>query len=68
MCGERGQEERERGRGGERERGREHKLALHPGSLGIWFNRLLTYKRKSQLAGLKKLCQQIQTCLGTLRW
>lgn len=35
---------------------------------GNTVNRLLAYKRKSQLDGFRKLCQQIQTCLGPLRW
>lgn len=53
--------------GGEGGRRGVHTCSPHrfPGNTA---NRLLVHKRKSQRDGWKKLCQQIQTCLGPLRW
>lgn len=66
---------REREREGERKRRRRRRRKGGGGESTCSFskfpgntvNRLLAHKRKSQLDGWKKLCQQIQTCLGTRR-
>ena len=67
-----GERERIKERDRDRRRRRSGRRGAHTCSPhrfpGNTANRLLAHKRKSQRDGWKKLCQQIQTCLGPLRW